>query len=137
MRHDRPSTTALLIGLSLLSLHARRDPASPISDDDARLLRGAFQRLGGRARALAWLAARPSAAPLVRMIEWLVAPGMIRHFGNRKQLIEACAEHAVAAGCGRVVVLAAGLDLLTLHLARRHPALARRAGPPRHPTRQA
>lgn len=124
MRNDRPSTTALLIGLSLMALHARRDAASPISDDDARLVHAAFRRLGGRARTLAWLAARRSAAPIVRVIEWVVAPGMIRQFGERKQLIEACAEDAVAAGCGRVVVLAAGLDLLTLHLARRHPDLS-------------
>lgn len=124
MRSDRPSSTAIVIALSLLALQRRRDGCTLVSAEDALLLKEALAGLGAVTRALAAIASSRAGGPIVRLIEWCTVPGIVRHFGVRKRLIDAIVRDAVRSGVGRVVVVAAGLDLLTRRLARDYPALS-------------
>ncbi len=123
MRSDRPSATAITIALALLALKGGRADGELVSDEEAGLLARQLRRLGGvpsfLARGAGWRVVRP----IVRLIEWSTVPGIVRHFGVRKRLIHGIVEESIAGGVERVVVLGAGLDLLTLRLAKRSPRL--------------
>jgi methyltransferase (TIGR00027 family) len=118
MHAERPSTTATMIALGLLAVHARRNAGSALTPEDAELLRGALRDMGGVRRVAGALAVRTSLTSLARVVEWCLAPGTAQHFSRRKQHIESLARECITSGVRRVVVLAAGLDLLALHLAR-------------------
>jgi methyltransferase (TIGR00027 family) len=54
-------------------------------------------------------------------LERILLPGIITHYLARKRQIESEVERAIAHGCRRVVVIAAGYDTLACRLYRRHP----------------
>ncbi len=134
MRDDRPSTTALTIALSLLWLSRRSASRHLVHASDADTLARRLPLLGLRARAGAALARAHIAAPLVRLLERLLVPGILAHFALRKRAIEQQARLAFADGCRQLVVIAAGFDLLAPRLARENPDL--RASELDHPATQ-
>lgn len=120
MHHERPSTTAAMVALGVLALHARGDPYAPLNDPEARMLTTGLRAAGPLVSLASRLAPHPA---LARAAEWLIAPGMSRHFGARKQRIELLARGAIDSGIARVVVLAAGFDLLAHRLSLSGPSL--------------
>jgi len=123
MRRDRPSTTARAIALAMLWLGRQPSTRTLVPADDAALLAERLPALGIGMRCLAWLARSSLAVPLVRCLEMLLVPGIIGHFALRKRAIGWQARAAIDAGCGQLVVVAAGLDLLAWRLAQERPAL--------------
>jgi len=114
MRPDRPSATALFVALGVLTLSRRRSGRSLVHPADAAILRGVLRALGR----LPALLSVDGPLDFVALAERLLAPGLITHFGLRKRLIQDAVLRAVGEGATQVVVVGAGLDTLTLDLAR-------------------
>ncbi len=130
---DHASATAILVALGMLSLGQRRQDrgASLISPCERTLLRNTLGHIGGIP---ALLSKRPFLA-LAPLIERLFVPGIITNFGIRKRLIEQAALRAISQGLTQVVVIGAGLDMLTLRLI--HTAPGTRCIEIDHPATQA
>lgn len=113
---DHASGTAILVALGILALGQRRPEqgGALVSEWERSLLRETLREIGGVAAALSSPVGLAIAAPAER----LCVPGIITHFGLRKRLIERGVASAVNGGYGRVVVIGAGLDMLTLRMER-------------------
>lgn len=130
---DHASATAILVALGMLSLGQRRQDrgASLISPSERTLLRNTLAHIGGIP---AILSTRPCLA-LARPVERLCVPDITTHFGIRKRLIEQAALRAISQGFTQVIVIGAGLDMLTLRL--NHTTAGARCIEIDHPATQA
>lgn len=113
---DQASGTAILVALGLLSLgHRRHDQGGVlVSSWERTLLHQTLKQIG---RAPALLSTCFCLA-LTRTVERLCVPGIFVHFGIRKRLIAEAVMRGISEGFTQVVVIGAGLDLLTLRIDR-------------------
>lgn len=121
MIENRPSWTAVLIGLVILILSGDADGRSKIPSGSAQvqeeLLRGLLPRHFWLIFALA---KNPIISKLVRsLLSFIVYPKLLDSAGVRKCFIEEHVRRRIADhGCRQVLVLAAGYDTLALRLSR-------------------
>jgi methyltransferase (TIGR00027 family) len=112
---NRASGTAILVALGMLTLGHRRPSrrGELVSAQERTLLRHTLRQMGGLPAVLSSRACIACAG----VMERLFVPRIITHFGIRKVMIERAARRAIGEGFAQVVVIGAGLDLLTLRLA--------------------
>lgn len=113
---DHASGTAILVALGILSLGQRRQElgGALVSEWERSLLHTTMSQIGGAPALLSSRIGLSLAAP----VERLCVPGIITHFGVRKRLIELAVVRAISEGFKQLVVIGAGLDLLTLRISR-------------------
>jgi methyltransferase (TIGR00027 family) len=113
---DQASGTAIVVALGMLSLgHRRQDQGGVlVSSWERTLLHQTLQQIGGAPALLSTSFCRVFARP----VERLFVPGILSHFGIRKRLIEQAVMRGIREGFTQVVVIGAGLDLLTLRIDR-------------------
>lgn len=119
MKDEQASGTALLIAASLVLMSG--DPhyldAVPAASAD---LCAQFLRTAGLQSFLK-IAHRPSVRVIVRIMERLTIPGILRHYALRKKCIAQLAREELTNGVEQVVVLGAGFDPLGVMLHREFP----------------
>lgn len=118
---DHASATAILVALGMLSLAQRpQDRGTPlISPSERTLLRNTLAHIG----CIPAILSKHPCLTLARPVERLFVPGITTHFGIRKRLIEQAAVRAISEGFTQVIVIGAGLDMLTLRLNRAAPGI--------------
>ncbi len=119
MKTGRASETSKLIARGIL-LADRTPSLRPLllgdsADLSRRLLRTADGSPGWFERGLD----HPTFRAALLRLERFVLPGALVHWLARKQLLDAHAQEALAAGCSQIVVLGAGLDTLAWRLRNR------------------
>ncbi len=115
MKADLPSSTALLIGRSVLLAEASPSLRGLLAEGSA----GWSRRLLDASEPAPWfefILRHGWAQRCVFRLERLLLPGIILHYLVRKRCIEELARESVASGCEQVVILGAGLDTLGLRL---------------------
>ncbi|MCB9664778.1 MAG: class I SAM-dependent methyltransferase [Alphaproteobacteria bacterium] len=110
------SSTAYTVQQGILYTASRKDLGDVVPADLARDVLVALEATAEGRRRLAQLGRRRSRVWL-RAQEAAVLPGILLHYPVRKVAIARAVEEALRAGATRVVVLAAGLDLLARRLA--------------------
>ncbi|MBC7771773.1 MAG: class I SAM-dependent methyltransferase, partial [Pyrinomonadaceae bacterium] len=114
MRQDRPSGTSIVVALGILTLSRRRQGHALVAKETGPIVYKTLRRMGRLPRLLSM-----NVPPvLAALIERLIVPGIITHFGIRKRLIRDAVDVAIRDGFSQIVVIGAGLDTLTLDLAR-------------------
>lgn len=122
MQDSCPSNTAKLIAQCILLAARDRNLQSLVAEGEPDALRRILTIDHDRD----WLLTALKIAParwFFLGVERLLLPGIITHYLARKRQIEIEVEQAIAHGCRRVVVIAAGYDTLAWRLHRKHPAV--------------
>ncbi len=120
MPRDRPSRSALQVAHAVAFLS--REPAVAallppgLAEDNERLLRASGLLKPRHVRRME----SPRFRRFFYLVDSLGAPGQLLFVGLRKRLVHDETTAAIAAGCGQLLVLGGGLDLLALRLARAH-----------------
>jgi methyltransferase (TIGR00027 family) len=124
MRHDRPSSTALLIAAS--TVYLKHDPrlAALIPDAMATASKAFLACASPALAACTRFVSRRGWRWGPRLAEHLAVPGLMLHFIMRKRFIEDRVNAALAAGTTQVVVFGAGFDTLAWRLHRLHPTVS-------------
>ncbi len=122
MKSASASSTAKVIAAATILLDAGRHSPNPVAPGAAELCHIFLS--GTRAdRLLAASAAHPLTRRLWQLFAWMVGPGIVAHYWNRKRWIENRCRGAISAGVDTVAILGAGFDTLGIRLAREFPAL--------------
>ena len=114
MKSDSPSLTAKVIAASTILLYYSGE--HQLVPKKAVDLCNVFLSTTMVDRWLAWSAKNVATRYLWRLLERSTLPGIIRHYWNRKYLIEQECRLALKEGFMNVVVLGAGFDTLALRL---------------------
>lgn len=121
MQPHRTSATASLIALSTVFLSRQPRDRGLVPAGAAAQTEGLLARTSPRTLRLIQLLSRPGARGAVHALERLVLPGIQRHYAARKRYIEDAARAFLSDGGRQLLVLGAGLDTLTLRIARELP----------------
>ena len=119
MKADKPSSTALLIGKSILLSSVSADIRSLIPAEMVRYTREFVRAAYGNVtvRILEVLGALKVTWAFVRLMERLTVPGMIVHYILRKRRLDEWLAASLERGTRQVVVIGAGLDTLGIRSA--------------------
>ena len=119
MKADKPSSTALLIGKSILLSSVNANVKSLLPAEMVRYTREFVRAAYGdlTVRILEFLGTLKITWFVVRFMERLTVPGMIVHYILRKRRLEEWLTEAFERGTKQVVVIGAGLDTLGIRSA--------------------
>jgi methyltransferase (TIGR00027 family) len=111
MKAGEVSSTALLIARAIL-LADETPMLRPLLIGDSAVLTRRLLRLAHSARWFELAVKKRLVRSLLFAVERWTLPGTVAHWLARKCFLDGLAREALAAGCGQMVVLGAGLDLL-------------------------
>jgi methyltransferase (TIGR00027 family) len=123
VEENQASRTALLIAASLVLLHRDPEYSGLVSKISADLCAQMLETYSSRTRLFLNIAQQRWFRPIARFIERITIPGILLHYGSRKQCIARLARSALTNGATQVVIVGAGFDPLSFELHQDFPGM--------------